>query len=117
AAFPETIIGYEKDVEIGEVKRYPTKLTLEQFTASTKAESFPDYLSKDVKDGILNVYANGEINYKLKGVHDKAVVIWNYQAPEGTGDTHFSIMKGSKANLVIRQGKEQNFKPVLYIEP
>lgn len=117
AAFPETIIDYEKDVEIGEVKRYPTKLTLEQFTASTKAESFPDYLSKDVKDGILNVYANGEINYKLKGVHAKAVVIWNYQAPEGTGDTHFSIMKGSKANLVIRQGKEQNFKPVLYIEP
>ena len=26
-------------------------------------------------------------------------------------------MKGSKANLVIRQGKEQNYKPELYIEP
>jgi ABC-type branched-subunit amino acid transport system substrate-binding protein len=45
------------------------------------------------------------------------IVKWNYQAPEGTGDTHYSIMRGSKANLVIRQGKEQNFKPVLYIEP
>ncbi|GAA4432852.1 putative oxidoreductase C-terminal domain-containing protein [Ravibacter arvi] len=117
AAFPETVINYESDVELGEVKRYPTKLTLDQFKASTKADSFPAYLTKDVKDGVLDVYANGEINYKLKGVHAKAVVIWNYQAPEGTGDTHYSIMKGSKANLIIRQGKEQNFKPVLYIEP
>lgn len=117
AAFPETVIDYEKDVVIGDVKRYPTKLTLDQFKASTKADSFADFLAKDVVDGVLNVYANGEINYALKGVHAKAVVIWNYQAPEGTGDTHYSIMKGSKANLVIRQGKEQNFKPVLYIEP
>jgi hypothetical protein len=26
-------------------------------------------------------------------------------------------MRGTKANLVIRQGAEQNFQPVLYIEP
>jgi hypothetical protein len=26
-------------------------------------------------------------------------------------------MRGTKANLVIRQGKEQNYKPALYIEP
>lgn len=116
AAFPDQVIDYEKDVVLGEMKRYPTKLTLDQFKASTKAEEFPSYLSKDVKDGVLDVYANGEINYTLKDVHAKAIVIWNYQAPEGTGDTHYSIMKGSKANLVVRQGKEQNFKPVLYIE-
>jgi predicted dehydrogenase len=117
AAFPEQVIDYEKDVVMGDVKRYATKLTLDQFKASTKAETFPDYLSKDVKDGVLDVYANGEINYTLKDVHARAIVIWNYQAPEGTGDTHYSIMKGSKANLIIRQGKEQNFKPVLYLEP
>ena len=26
-------------------------------------------------------------------------------------------MRGTKANLIIRQGKEQQFKPILYIEP
>jgi hypothetical protein len=26
-------------------------------------------------------------------------------------------MRGTKANLVIRQGKEENFQPVLYLEP
>ena len=64
-----------------------------------------------------NVYANGEINYRLKGVHAKVSVLWNFEAPEGTGDTHFSVMRGSRANLVIRQGAEQAYQPVLYVEP
>jgi hypothetical protein len=62
------------------------------------------------------VYSNGEMSYKLKGVHAKVSVLWNFQAPEGTGDTHYSIMKGSKSNLIVRQGKDQKYKPVLYIE-
>jgi len=43
-------------------------------------------------------------------------VIWNFQAPEGTGDTHYSIMRGTKANIIIKQGKEQGYKPTLYVE-
>ena len=44
-------------------------------------------LIRDVDDGMLKVYSNGEINYKLRGVHAKVSVIWNFVAPEGTGDT------------------------------
>ena len=64
----------------------------------------------------LQVYANGEIRYKIRGVHAKVAVGWNYTYPEGGGDTHWSIMKGSKAHLLIEQGKAQNYKPVLYIK-
>jgi hypothetical protein len=70
-----------------------------------------------VNDSILKIYSNGEINYTLKGVHAKVSVIWRYKAPEGAGDTHYSIMRGTKANLIIRQGAEQQYKPTLYIEP
>ncbi|MCX6265230.1 MAG: oxidoreductase, partial [Bacteroidetes bacterium] len=63
------------------------------------------------------VKSNGEINYLINGVHAKVSVIWNYRAPDGTGDTHYSIMRGTKCNLVIRQGAEQKFQPTLYIEP
>ncbi|MEQ8339341.1 MAG: putative oxidoreductase C-terminal domain-containing protein, partial [Cyclobacteriaceae bacterium] len=86
------------------------------FTKVTQLDAFPDYLQKDVKDGKLQVYANGEIIYKLKGKVAKASVIWNYQAPEGTGDTHYSIMRGSKCNIIIKQGKEEGFKPTVYVE-
>lgn len=116
SSFPDQSIDYQKDVEITDATRKATSMTLDQFKLVTKLDNFPDYLQKDVKSGVLNVFANGDINYKLKGVHSKVSVIWNYQAPEGTGDTHYSIMKGSKANLIVRQGKEQNFKPVLFIE-
>ena len=64
----------------------------------------------------LRVFSNGEINYKIKDVHAKISVIWNYETPEGSGDTHYSFMRGSKANLIIRQGEEENFKPELYLE-
>ena len=115
-AFPDQTLD-TTDVKITSAKRWPTQMTLSQFRAITKLSDFPDYLRKDVKDTVLNVYSNGEINYQLKGVNAKVSVIWAYQAPEGAGDTHFSIMKGTKANLVIRQGADQGYKPALYIEP
>lgn len=115
--FPDQKLDYQKDVQLTAARRWTTDMTLSQFTAITKQTAFPDYLKKDVvKDSVLRVYSNGEINYQLKGVHAKVSVIWAYKAPEGTGDTHYSIMRGSKANLIIRQGAEQQYKPTLYIE-
>jgi len=116
--FPDQIIDYQKDIQINKAVRTPTLMTLSQFKAITKLNEFPDYLKKDVEnDTILKVFSNGEIHYKLKNVHAKVSVIWNYQAPEGAGDTHYSIMRGTKSNLIIKQGAEQKYKPTLYIQP
>jgi predicted dehydrogenase len=118
ACFPEQKINYQNDIRLINARRWPTSLSPAQFRRVTHLQSHPDYLAPTLgPDSMLNVFANGEINYTLKGVHAKVSVIWNYEAPEGAGDTHYSIMKGSKANLVIRQGAEQKYKPELYIEP
>jgi predicted dehydrogenase len=115
--FPDQVLDYQKDVQVNAATRIATEMTLSQFKAITQLDRYPDYLKKDVvKDSILKVYSNGEINYTLKGVHAKVSVKWVYKAPEGTGDTHYSIMRGTKANLIIRQGAEQQYKPALYIE-
>lgn len=116
--FPEQTIDLEKEIHLSSARRWTTGITRSEFKAITKLDSFPDYLKSVVSDdSILNVFCNGEINYTLKGVHAKVSVTWNYKAPEGAGDTHFSIMRGTKANLVIRQGAEQHYKPTLSIEP
>jgi predicted dehydrogenase len=118
ACFPEVIIDYERDVEMISASRWPTAVTETQFESITGEQGFPAYLSDHIEnDSVLQVYCNGEMNYSLKGVHARVIVKWEYRAPEGTGDTHYSLTKGSNANLIIRQGAEQNFKPVLYIEP
>lgn len=115
-AFPEQVIDYTKDIELLDANRWTTPISPVEFTQVTGTETYPDFLKKDVENDTLKVYCNGDIIYKIKGVCAKVSVIWNYTFPEGGGDTHFSVMKGSKADLFIRQGKEQNYKPELFIE-
>lgn len=117
ACFHEEALDYHRDVQVLSAKRWPTPLSPAQFAQVTRLSSYPDYLAKDLQGETLQVHANGEINYALRGVHAKVVVLWNFEAPAGTGDTHYSVMRGTKADLVIRQGAEQNYQPVLYIEP
>jgi len=103
-------------VEIVDADRWTTDMTPEMFVRVTGMEQYPEYLQKDVEEDILKVYSNGEINYKLRDIHAKVSVIWNYEAPEGAGDTHYSIMRGTKCNLIIQQGEAEGYQPKLYIE-
>ena len=114
-AFPEQALE-PSDAKVLTARRWTTTLTPAQFKQVTGASSFPDYLERDVRDGNLHVYSNGEFTYRLRGVHARISVIWNFEAPPGTGDTHFSTMRGSKAALTIRQGPAENYRPVLYIQ-
>lgn len=115
--FPEQSLD-TAEIKVNKARRWSTDMGLSQFKAITKLDAFPEYLNDKVEaDTLLKIFCNGEINYQIRGVHAKTSVIWKYQAPEGTGDTHYSIMRGSKANLVIRQDKEEQYKPTLYIEP
>jgi predicted dehydrogenase len=114
--FPGQIIDYKKNVRMLNAKSWTTPVSAADFTVVTK-EAVPDYL-KAISDakGDIQVNCNGEFTYMINGVHAKVSVIWNYKAPDGTGDTHYSLMRGTKAALIIKQGKEENFKPTLYIE-
>ncbi len=114
--FPGQTLAY-KDVSVMNARRWATDMSLEEFKAITKQDAFPSYLSKDVSGNTLKVFANGDISYTLKGVHAKVTAIWDYKAPDGSGDTHYSYLHGTKADLVIRQEAAQQFKPELYIEP
>ncbi len=114
-AFPNQIID-TSEIEIISSKRWTTSLNPEQFQKITGLEEYPSYLQKDVQSDTLNIYCNGEINYTLRGKNAKVSVIWNYEAPEGTGDTHQSIMRGSKSDLIIKQGETEEYKPTLYVE-
>jgi predicted dehydrogenase len=116
--FPEQAINYRKDVAINQARRWPTMLTRAQYEKVTGVSDFPDYLKDKLDDdGVLPCYANGEMTFTMKGVCVKISVTWNFQAPEGGADTHTSLFRGSKANVIIRQGKEQNYRPEVYVEP
>ncbi|MDD4033361.1 MAG: putative oxidoreductase C-terminal domain-containing protein, partial [Bacteroidales bacterium] len=104
-------------IEIIAAHHWPTPILPSEFRKATGENNYPEFLNKYLKDSILQVYSNGDITYRLKGIYAKISVIWNFEAPEGAGDTHYSIMRGSLSNAIIRQGEEQNYQPRLYIEP
>ena len=113
-AFPEEALK-PSHATVLSARRWPTPITREQFERVTGAADFPPYLATYVKNGVLQAPANGEFTYTLKGIHAKVSVTWDYEAPPGAGDTHFSVMRGTRATLTIKQGKEQGYKPVLYV--
>lgn len=118
--FPGEPIDYRNEadsVEMLTARSWDTEMTPAQFTQVTGQAAYPDFLQSAVdSDSILHASMNGEFTFKVRGTHAKVSVEWDYENPDG-GDTHFSIMRGTKANLVIRQGEAQNFEPVLYVEP
>ena len=116
--FPDQAVDYRNDVVIHNARRWPTTLTRAQYEKVTGVTDFPDYLKDDLnEDGALPCYANGETTFTMKGICMRLSVTWNFEAPEGSKDTHTSLFRGSKANVIIRQGKEQNYRPEVYVEP
>jgi predicted dehydrogenase len=113
---PGQAVDYKKDIEMISAEHWPTVVTPEQFSRVTGKPGFPDQLVLE-QDGSLACYSNGRMNFLLGKTNVQLEVIWNYQAPKGAGDTHYSIMKGSRAHLLVLQGAEQNYKPELYVVP
>jgi predicted dehydrogenase len=113
--FPEQIIR-KADIKMLAAKRWPTSLSLSQYQEVTGLKAFPAFLNDAVDSNQLKVYSNGQMTYTLKGVHARVSVAWNYRAPEGAGDTHKSVLRGTRSSLVIRQDKEEKYEPTLYVE-
>ena len=115
--FPENPIDYEKDIELIEARRWATGVPLDKFAKITGSSQFPPAVHEYVKDDILNYFCNGELIYHIKGVPVHLREIWNLDEPPGGGDTHRSLMKGTRSDLMIRQLPEQGFKTELLVVP
>lgn len=116
-SFPDQSLNYKTDIKIISSREWATKLQPSEFRLVTRVEKYPDYLKKDLIDSILSVYSNGEMNYTLKGIHSKVTVLWKYKEPPGSSDTHYSLMRGTKADLEIRQGATEKYRAILYVKP
>ena len=115
--FPDQALDWKKDVKVHAARRWTTTMTPAQFKRATGVEHYPDFFKKDIgADGSLNLYANGEVSYALRGIHAKVSALWRFEAPSGAGDTHYSVLRGTRAALVIKQGQEQHFRPELYVQ-
>jgi predicted dehydrogenase len=115
--FPDQIIDWRNEVRIISSKRWPTRLTLDQFKVITGLSEFPNQLEEYVTpDNCLMADKNGEVVYTLRGIHILVRTLWNFEAEPDANDTQISMMRGSKANLTVLQDVEQKGRRVLYVE-
>jgi predicted dehydrogenase len=119
-AFPGTPISYEDPadgVRVLEAETWDTGLTPAWFERITQTDAYPDFLWPDVTaDSVLHVAANGAFTFSVRGIVARVSVRWGIENPGG-GDTHFSRIRGTRADLVIRQDSARGYVPTLYVEP
>jgi predicted dehydrogenase len=113
--FPDQPLDYRQDIRVLEGKRWPTSLSRDDFRLVTGEADFPDYLASQIRDGRLDYFCNNLVGYTLRGIHVKLNVLWDFQAAAGAGDTHLAIFRGSRASIEVRQGKDENYRPELYV--
>ena len=116
-AFPDQKLDYRTDVRILGGRRWPTVIPQADFQRVTGESEFPKYLAGSVKDGKLDYFCNNSVHYTVRGVHVKLDILWNWEAPPGTGDTYDATFRGTRARVEIRQGKAERYVPELYIVP
>ncbi|MGV8093267.1 MAG: putative oxidoreductase C-terminal domain-containing protein [Mangrovibacterium sp.] len=114
-SFPDQIIDYTRDIKVLSAKHRPVSITQTDFSKAASLPAIPESLAAYTKDTILTVFANGSINYQVKGVYAAVQVEWNIKPPKGGSDLRNAYAEGTKARLVISQEYGQQ-RPKLYIQ-
>jgi predicted dehydrogenase len=115
--FPGQPLDYRSDVKVLSAYRWPTRIPEADFKRVTASDGFPPDLQSRVKNGALEYFCNTFVTYAVKGVHVSLNVPWDWEAPAGSGDTHYAVYKGSKAKVEVRQSKADNFRTEVYVVP
>jgi predicted dehydrogenase len=115
--FPGQAIDANREVSILAARRWPTRLSAADFQKVTGEAEFPEFLTAEVREGRLDYYCNTRVSYSVRGVHVTLNVLWDLETVPGAGDTHLAVVRGSRARVEVRQGKEENYRPELYVVP
>jgi len=115
--FPGRPLDHREDVRVLTAQRWPTTLSATDFQRVTGEASFPPDLAPVVREGRLDYYCNTKVNYTVCGVHVRLNVLWDFEAEPRAGDTHLAVVRGSRARVEVRQGKEEHYRPELYVIP
>ena len=109
--------AYDRDVELLSARQWPTAVPLDTFERITGLDDFPATLRANVRDGALSYQCNAQLSYRLRGVPVRLETLWRLAIPEGGGDTHRAIMRGTDADLIVDQGPATAFRTELTVHP
>jgi len=110
-------VDYARDLVLTAARQWPTDIPVAVFSRITGNDAFPAQTRGDVRDGVLAYLCNAKINYTLRDVPVELDVIWDLAIPAGGGDTHYGVLRGKRADLIVDQGAQTGFETRLRILP
>jgi predicted dehydrogenase len=108
---------FGRDVEGLSARQWPTSIPRDIFSRITGLGDFPEILREQVVDGALQYLCNAALSYRLRGIPVEIETLWGLEEPQGGGDLHRAILRGSKADLIVDQGPETGFQTTLTVNP
>jgi predicted dehydrogenase len=102
----------ESEVRVLAARRWPTRISRDDFRQVTGEEGFPGSLSGQLTDEGLPYFCNTAVDYALRAVHVRLNVLWHLAVGS---DSHHAVFRGTRARVEVRQGAEEGFRPELYV--
>jgi len=116
-AFPEQALDYKTDIRVLSGKHWPTVISKADFGKVTGEPEFPPSLQARVSDATFEYYCNNSVHYTVRGTHVSLNILWDWEAPPGSGDTYEAAFRGTKSRIEVRQGLPQQYIPEVYVVP
>ena len=110
-------LDFDRHVAGLSARQWPTAISRAVFSRITGLEDFPEILHDRVADGALHYLCNAALSYRFRGIPVEIETLWGLEEPEGGGDLHRAILRGTRCDLTVDQGPETGFLRTLTINP
>jgi predicted dehydrogenase len=98
-------------------RSWATAVPREAFARITGEEKFPHDLRPWVDGEVLGYLCNAELAYRIGDVGVRAKVSWQLSTSPGEGDTHASVVHGTRADVLMERTARTGYRRRLLVEP
>ncbi|HEV8227987.1 MAG TPA: putative oxidoreductase C-terminal domain-containing protein [Methylomirabilota bacterium] len=117
AAASRSESGPPPPLELLAARTWPTLVPRGLFARVTGQSVFPPELSDMMKGDELAYRANAELAFRLGAVTAALDTRWDLSTPPGGGDTHRSVIRGTRAEILVEQHEGTGFRRRLSVVP
>ena len=108
---------FDSDANLLRARRWRTEVPLDVYRQSTGELEFPEAVLGDVHADVLSLDCNARLDFTLDEVTARTRVEWRVTEPEYGGSLRHEIVRGRRADLVLRQNRSSEFQPQLLYRP
>ena len=104
-------------LELIAARRWATRVPRALFARVTGRPDFPPELAEAVAGSELAYRCNAELSLRLGAVTAALATRWDLSEPRGGGDTHRSVIRGTRAEIRVDQGAATDYRRRLLVVP